>query len=72
MVCIGEFPFLAVTLKVKRPPGRAPPERASDCLVPRRLWQRWAKGYRYPGSIPEPSAEGLSIAEATVGVKSLG
>ncbi len=27
--------------------------------------------YVYPGSIPEPPAEGLSIAEAAGGVKSM-
>ncbi len=72
MVCIGEFPFLAVTLKVKRPSGRAPPLKASDSLVRHRLCRMWARSYAYPGSISEPPAEGSSIAQSAVGVKGLG
>ncbi len=66
------FSFHHVTEKHNALPGHAPPEKASECSVRRRLCRWWAKDYRYPGSIPEPPAEGLSIAEATVGVKSLG
>ncbi|MEE8074007.1 MAG: hypothetical protein V3T60_00105, partial [Candidatus Binatia bacterium] len=38
---------------------------AADCAL------RWARGYRYPDSIPHSPPEGLSIAEAPGGVKTL-
>ena len=37
--------------KQKRPPGHAPPERASEFVLRQRLCRRWAKTYVYPGSI---------------------
>ncbi len=41
--------------------GRAPPEKAFDCLVRRRLCQRWARGYRYPGSMATLVPPGRSL-----------
>ena len=35
------------------PAGRAPPEKASECLVRRRLCRRWAESYPYPASIAD-------------------
>jgi len=66
MMYLSTFP-----LKTKRPPGHAPPEKAFECLVRLRLCLRWAKNYAYPGSIPHSPPEGLSIAEAPGGVKTL-
>ncbi len=41
-------------------PSRTMPEKASECLVRRRLCQRWAMCYAYPGSIPT-SPEGAKF-----------
>ncbi len=50
--------------KTKRLPGRAPPGRASECLVRLRLCRRWARNcYAYPGSNSGPPAEALTIAQ---------
>ena len=45
--------------KQKRLPGRAPPERASECLVRRRLCRKWARGIVVvnPRSIHPPRRE---------------
>ncbi len=45
----------------KRPPGRAPPEKASECLVRRRLTRRWAQGYGHPGFTVTPPRELTSL-----------
>ncbi len=50
---------------------RAPPEKASNGVVRRRLCQRWAMAYAYPGSISAFPVRGYSIAEEVVGVKYL-
>ncbi len=42
-------------------PSRTMPEKASEWLVRRRLCRKWARGYRYPDSIPHSPPEGLSI-----------
>jgi len=37
--------------KIKRPPGRTPPDKASKCVVRRRLCLKWASAYPHPGSM---------------------
>ncbi len=42
-------------------PDRTSPEKASECVVRRRMCRKWAMDYGYPGSIPGPPEEALSI-----------
>ncbi len=42
-------------------PGRAPPEKASECLVRRRLCQRWIQDYGHPGFTLTPPRELTSL-----------
>lgn len=41
--------------------GRAPPGKASELVVGRRLCLRWAKRYAYPGSMHPSPVEGQNI-----------
>ncbi len=49
--------------------GRAPPEKASGCLVRRRLCRWWAMDYAYPGFMLPPH---LSIRQNWRGVGVMG
>ncbi len=42
-------------------PGRAPPEKASECLVRLDWCRKWAEDYAYPGSMGASPEGALSI-----------
>ncbi len=57
--------------KQKRPPGHAPPQRASGLLKHQPLYRIWARDFSYPGSISAFPVRGYSIAEDVVRVNTL-
>ncbi len=47
-------------------PGRAPPQKASESVLRRRLYRKWARTYACPGSNFAPSAASFSLPSSLV------